>query len=170
MSLDQSWMDGSRLCNEYIKGLDAFTDFAKKDMLLNVRGNLCCPYKYCKNEKKYGTDDVLMSHLIKHGFMEDYRCLNKHGDEGVNEVEIRDSYLERVVPTSVKKEHDDVNETDILGLTDDDIEFQVHNTEEMVHNVERHDDDNQYSNGKLTKYNKMIKDSKKSFYYGCVAQ
>jgi hypothetical protein len=32
-------------------------------------------------------------------------------------------------------------EADILGLTDDDIEFQVHNIEEMVSNVERHDND-----------------------------
>jgi hypothetical protein len=34
-----------------------------------------------------------------------------------------------------------VNEVDILGLTDDDIEFQVHNIEEMICNIERHDDD-----------------------------
>jgi hypothetical protein len=72
--------------------------------------------------------------------MEDYRFWNKHGEEELNEVEMRDSYMER-----------DVNETDILGFTDDDIEFQVHNIEEMVRNVERHDDDDQYSNGELAK-------------------
>jgi hypothetical protein len=65
-------MYGSRLCNEYIKGLDAFIDFAKKYMLGNITGNLCCPCKHCMNEKKYRTDDVLRSHLIKHGFMKDY--------------------------------------------------------------------------------------------------
>jgi hypothetical protein len=54
---------------------------------------------------------------------------------------MRDSYLEREVPTGVKEEQDDVNKADILGLTDDDVEFQVHNIEEMVHNVERHDND-----------------------------
>jgi hypothetical protein len=69
------------LCNEYIKELDAFIDFVKKDMFDNVRGNLCCPYKHCKNEKKYHTYDVLRSYLIKHGFMEVYRCWNKHGVE-----------------------------------------------------------------------------------------
>jgi hypothetical protein len=111
------------LCNEYIKGLDAFIDFTKKAMLDNVRGDLCCPCKYCKNEKKYRADDVLRSHLIKHGFMEDYRCWNKHGEEGINEVEIRNSYLEREVPTSVKEDLDDVNEADIIGFTDDNIEF-----------------------------------------------
>jgi hypothetical protein len=58
-------MYGSRLCNEYIKGLAAFIYFMKKDMLDNVRGNLCCPCKHCKNEKKYRTYDVLRSHLIQ---------------------------------------------------------------------------------------------------------
>jgi hypothetical protein len=49
-----------------------------------------------------------------------------------------------------------VNETDILGLIDDDIDFQVYNIEEMVHNIERHDDDDQYSNNELAKYRKII--------------
>jgi hypothetical protein len=56
--------------------------------------------------------------------MEDYRCWNKHGEEGLNEAKMRDSYLEREVPTDVKEDHDDdVNELDILGFTDNDIEF-----------------------------------------------
>jgi hypothetical protein len=40
----------------------------------------------------------------------------------------------------------------------------------MVRNVERHDDDDQYNNGELAKYKKMIKDSKKPIYHGCAAQ
>jgi hypothetical protein len=55
--------------------------------------------------------------------MEDYQCWNKHGEEGFNEIEMRNSYLEREVPTSVEEEHNDVNEADILGLLDDDIVF-----------------------------------------------
>jgi hypothetical protein len=90
--------------------------------------------------------------------------------EGLNEAEMRDSYMEREVPTGVEEYHDDVNEVDILGLTNDDIEFQVHNIEEMVHNIEIHDDDDQYSNDELIKYKKMIEDSKKSLYHGCAAQ
>jgi hypothetical protein len=46
----------------------------------------------------------------------------------------------------------------------------VHNIEKMVCNVERHGDDDQYNNGKLAKYKKMIEDSKKPFYHGCAAQ
>jgi hypothetical protein len=63
-----------------------------------------------------------------------------------------------------------VNEVDILGFTDNDIEFQVHNIEEMVCNVERCGDDDQYNNGEPAKYKKMIKDSRKPFYHGCVTQ
>jgi hypothetical protein len=59
-------MYGPRLCNEYIKEVDAFIDFMKKDMLGNIRGNIYCHYKHCKNEKRYRTDDVLRSHLVKH--------------------------------------------------------------------------------------------------------
>jgi hypothetical protein len=163
-------MYGPRLCNENIKGLDAFIDFMKKDMLDNIRGNICCPCKHCKNEKKYHADDVLRAHLTKHGFMEDYRCWKKHGEEGLNEAEMRDSYLEREVPTDVEEDHDDVNEADILGFIDDDIEFQVHSIEEMVCTVERHGDDDQYSNGKLAKYKKMIEDFEKPFCHGCATQ
>jgi hypothetical protein len=112
-----------RICNEYIRGLDAFIDFMNKNMLDNIRQNLGCPCKYCKNEKKYHADDVLRSHLMKHGFMQDYRCWNKYGEEGLNEAENRDSYLEREVPIVVEQDHDAVNKAAILGFMDDDIEF-----------------------------------------------
>jgi hypothetical protein len=60
------------LCNEYIKWVDTFIDLEKKDMLDNIRGNICCLGKHCKNEKRHRTNDMLMSHLIKYGFVEDY--------------------------------------------------------------------------------------------------
>jgi hypothetical protein len=57
--------------------------------------------------------------------MEDYRCWNKHGEEGLNEAESRDSYVEREVATVVEEEDDDVDEADILGLSNDDFMDQV---------------------------------------------
>jgi hypothetical protein len=130
-----------RLCNKYIKGLDVFIDFMKKYMLDNIRGNLCYPYKHYKNEKKYRADDVLRSYLIKHKFMDDYRCWNKHRDERLNEAEMRNSYVEREVSTGVEEDHTNVNEIDALEFTNDDIEFQVYNIEEMERNIERHGND-----------------------------
>jgi hypothetical protein len=46
----------------------------------------------------------------------------------------------------------------------------VYNIEEMIHNIKRHDDDDQYSNDELVKYKKMIEDTKKPFYNGCAIQ
>jgi hypothetical protein len=106
-------------------GVHAFIENAKKDMVDNGRQYLYCLCKNCKNEKRYLQEDVLKSHLIKHGFMEDYQCWNKHGEEGLNEAESRDSYVEREVPTVVEEEDDDVDEADILGLSNDDFMDQV---------------------------------------------
>jgi hypothetical protein len=156
-------MYGPHLSNEYITGLDAFINFTKKDMVDNGRGFICCLCKHCKNEKKYHSDNVLRTHLIKHGFKEDYRCWNKHGEVRLNEAKMREE-----VPTdSVEEEDDDVNQADILSLSDKDIMSRVDNIEEMVRNVERYADDDQYSNGELAKYKKMIEYSNKSIYDGC---
>jgi hypothetical protein len=77
---------------------------------------------------------------------------------------------EEVRTDGVEEEDDDVNETDILRLSDDDIMSRVDNIEQMVRNVERHTDGDQYSNDKLVKYKKMIEDSNKPFYDGCVVR
>ena len=43
---------------------------------------LCIDYK---NEKQYSNSFSVHAHLILRGFMDDYRCWNKHGEEGVND-------------------------------------------------------------------------------------
>jgi hypothetical protein len=58
-------------------------------------------------------------------------------------------------------------ETDILRLSNVDIVSRVDNIEEMVRNVERHADEDQYSNGELANYKKMTEDSNEPFYDGC---
>jgi hypothetical protein len=37
--------------------------------------------------------------------MEDCRCWNKYREEGFNEEEMRDSYLEREIYTGVEEDH-----------------------------------------------------------------
>ena len=48
---------------------------------------MLCPCKDCLNEKKFGQRDNIFHHLITRGFKENYTCWNKHGEEGLNEVE-----------------------------------------------------------------------------------
>jgi hypothetical protein len=70
----------------------------------------------------------------------------------------------------VEEEDVDVNEVDILRPSDDNIMSRVDNIEEMGRNVERHADDDEYSNGELAKYKKMIEDSNRPFYDGCAVR
>lgn len=87
-----------------------------------------------------------------------YTCWNKHGEDGSNEEEVEDTN-EHNMSTSEQ----DV--ADILGLSADEVMYRVENLEEMVHDVERHD--NAYSDGELARYKKLIEDSKKLIYPNC---
>jgi hypothetical protein len=50
---------------------------------------MICSCIDCRNQKKLMTRDNLFVHLITRGFINDYTCWNKHGEEGLNEVEAR---------------------------------------------------------------------------------
>jgi hypothetical protein len=97
-------MYGLCLCNEYINGVDTFINLAKKYMLDNIRGNLCCPYKHCKNEKRYRTVNVLISHLIKS--MNSWRIIDVGINMGRRELmkQSREIHIwrERSLPVSKK--------------------------------------------------------------------
>ncbi|CAD6270265.1 unnamed protein product [Miscanthus lutarioriparius] len=54
------------------------------DMLNGQKSSMWCPCVDCKNEKQYSNSLTVHAHLIMRGFMDDYRCWNKHGEEGVN--------------------------------------------------------------------------------------
>jgi len=53
-----------------------------------------CPCKHCRNNKKYSSSCTVHAHLIIRGFMDDYPCWNKHGEEGVNNRDLQDSHTD----------------------------------------------------------------------------
>ena len=53
-----------------------------------------CPCKQCRNNKKYSSSCKVHAHLIIRGFMDDYPCWNKHGEEGVNDRDLQDSHVD----------------------------------------------------------------------------
>jgi hypothetical protein len=57
-------MYGPRLCKEYMDGVHAFIENAKKDMVDNDRQYLYFPCKNCKIEKRYLQEDVLIKRGI----------------------------------------------------------------------------------------------------------
>ena len=74
----------NRTCDDYLDGLKSFLTAAQTDMLNGQKSSMWCPCIDCKNEKQYSNSLTVHAHLIMRGFMDDYRCWNKHGEEGVN--------------------------------------------------------------------------------------
>jgi hypothetical protein len=46
------------------------------------------------NKKKYSKSCTVHGHLIIRGFMDGYRCWNKHGEEGINDQDLQDSHMD----------------------------------------------------------------------------
>ncbi|XP_051187678.1 uncharacterized protein [Lolium perenne] len=92
--MSRQWMYGDRRTTEFITGLHYFIGVAKE----NTRdGFMCCPCRFCQNEKAYSSSKILHTHLLVSGFMPSYNCWTKHGERGVvmehnEEEEDDDSY------------------------------------------------------------------------------
>jgi hypothetical protein len=41
----------------------------------------------CLNQKKFAQWEIIFHHLATRGFTKNYTCWNKHGEEGLNELE-----------------------------------------------------------------------------------
>jgi hypothetical protein len=48
---------------------------------------MLCPCIDCLNQKKFAQREIMFHHLVTRGFKKNYTCWNKHGEEGLNEVE-----------------------------------------------------------------------------------
>jgi hypothetical protein len=46
-----------------------------------------CPSIDCLNQKKFAKWKIIFHHLVTRGITKNYTCWNKHGEEGLNELE-----------------------------------------------------------------------------------
>lgn len=155
--VDRSWMNvDSRLCPEFLQGVETFVQAAKLDMLNHKKAAMCCPCVDCRNEKKYSKSMYLHAHLITRGFMSNYSCWNKHGEEGINEGEMDDH-------CQVGEDNDHLrSDDDILGFGEDYTDMAC-NVEEMVRDGEMDD----FTEGEFSKFQRLVQDSKIPLYPGC---
>ncbi|KAK1699520.1 hypothetical protein QYE76_016217 [Lolium multiflorum] len=93
VAMNQQWMYGNRLCDEFITGVN---DFLAVTNANKQRGFVLCPCAACKNQKGYSSSRKVHVHLLRHGFMQSYNYWTKHGERGVrmedNEEEDDDNY------------------------------------------------------------------------------
>jgi hypothetical protein len=48
---------------------------------------MLCPCIDCLNQKKFAQREIIFHHLVTRDFTKNYTCWNKHGEEGLNELE-----------------------------------------------------------------------------------
>ena len=73
-------MYADRIEREFTEGLRSFLNVAEASAR---NGFMCCPCRYCRNEKDYSSSRTLHIHLIQTGFILSYNCWTKHGERGV---------------------------------------------------------------------------------------
>jgi hypothetical protein len=70
----------------FLSGVNGFLNQAEADMR-NRGVQAICPCIDCLNQKKFAQREIIFHHLVTRGFTKHYTCWNKHGEEGLNELE-----------------------------------------------------------------------------------
>ena len=83
----------NRTCEDYLDGLKYFLAVAKTDMVNRQKSSMWCKCVDRENEKQYSNSFSEHAHLIIRGFMDVYRCWNKHGKEGIYVICARSVYI-----------------------------------------------------------------------------
>ncbi|KAK7279834.1 hypothetical protein RJT34_24892 [Clitoria ternatea] len=76
--MDRSWINARRTSNEYAVGVEAFLEFAKRNVL-NNNGRFYCPCVKCLNVKRLSVEEI-RDHVICHGFCKNYTTWTWHGE------------------------------------------------------------------------------------------
>jgi hypothetical protein len=118
---------------------------------------MLCPCIDCLNQKKFVQREIIFHHLVTHGFTKNYTCWNKHGEEGLNELEagylnegevrhyanhdedLDDSGLfegnEPLFPPNVLRP-EDITDQEVRGFDDGEVLQHVHNVDQMLWDIE----------------------------------
>ena len=68
-----------------LEGFEVFQTDCEGRHEANSETTIYCSCLDCGNNKKYSDFEVVYAHLIIRGFVPNYTCWNKHGEEGPNE-------------------------------------------------------------------------------------
>jgi hypothetical protein len=73
---------------------------------------MLCPCIDCLNQQKFAQWEIIFHHLVTRGFTKNYTCWNKHGEEGLNELEV--GYLNEGEVRHHATDHDE--DLDDIGI------------------------------------------------------
>jgi hypothetical protein len=123
--------------------------------------------------------------LVTRGFTKNYTCWNKHGEEGLNELEagiLMKVKCDTMLPTRMKTliiadfeeneplfqpnvlRPEDITDQEVRGFHDDEVLQHVHNVDQMLRDVQFQ---RVYTPSELARLKQFIEDSKKPLYPDC---
>jgi hypothetical protein len=70
-----------------LSGVNSFLNQAEANMRNHGVQAMLCPCIDCLNQKKFTQREIIFHHLVTRGFTKSYTYWNKHGEEGLNELE-----------------------------------------------------------------------------------
>jgi hypothetical protein len=76
-----------RRLGEFLKWGQWFSKSIGADIRNRGVQAILCPCIDCINQKKFAQREIIFHHLVTRGFTKNYTCWNKHGEEGLNELE-----------------------------------------------------------------------------------
>ena len=97
-------------CGEYLSGLKTFILVAEEDKSNQEKSVICCPCVDCENVTKFSSSMHVHAHLIIRGFMDDYKCWNRHGEEGVNARDLKAGRKGDGIPANQQTDYQDASQ------------------------------------------------------------
>jgi hypothetical protein len=105
-SASRAWMYRQpQVWENFIIRVNGFANQAEVDMKNRGVQAMLCPYIDCLNQKKFTQREIIFHHLLTRGFTNNYICWNKHGEEGLNEIEA--GYLNEAEGRHHATDHDE---------------------------------------------------------------
>ena len=179
---DRSWMSlRNHACAQYLDGLKLFIRAAEADMLNRHKTTMWCPCIDCENKKQFSSSLTLHAHLILRGFMDHYRCWNKHG-EGFNDRDLQAGCMDQGFSGDLRQDdgtHGAGQDNEegpfcIPDLTDDklaDISANYaqksQDLEEMVRDAMGFDE---YTEAEMKKLKRLMADMRTPLHQSCKAK
>jgi hypothetical protein len=170
----------------FLSRVNGFLNQAEADMRNRGVQAMLCPCTDCLNQKKFAQWEIIFHHLVTRGFTKNYPCWNKHGEEGLNELEVgflnegevrhhatdHDEDLddsgvfeenEPLFPPNVMRP-EDITGQEVKGFDDGEVLQHVHNVDQMLRDVEFQ---RVCTPSELATLKQFIEDSKKPLYPDC---
>jgi hypothetical protein len=155
-SAAQAWMyrQPQEDWENFLSEVNGFLNQVEADLRNRGVQAMLCPCIDFLNQKKFAQQEIIFHHLVTRGFTKNYTCWNKHGEEGLNDLEegclneaevrhyatdhdedLDDNGLfegnEPLFPPNVLRP-EDITDQEVRGFDDGEVLQRVHNVDQML--------------------------------------